>query len=258
MVENIQLGMERMISELEDYKSRGIFSPDELRRIVETRRKYELRLQRPEKKLLDFMRYIKSECILEKIRDKRVKEKKVGASFHDMSIPKKIVELYRSALYRFNDPKIISQFAAYVIKKKMYGEMKNVFAECCTKNPLDVDLWIYCAFKLFEIGDIESSRAMFLKGIRMNSRSSRIRIEFFRMEVMYIEKTEILSREIGLDSDDKDEIERGEVAFAVFADCFNSSCFTAKEIDEVLEISKDVKELRKRIEDYTRGKGPYN
>ncbi|AFM98531.1 hypothetical protein EHEL_070030 [Encephalitozoon hellem ATCC 50504] len=250
MVENIQLGMERMISELEDYKNRGIFSPDELRKIVETRRKYELRLQRPEKKLLDFIRYIKSECILEKIRDKRVREKNAGTSLHDMKISKKIVELYRSALYRFNDPKIISQFTAYVIEKKMYGEMKNVFAECCTRNPLDVDLWIYCGFKLFEVGDIESSRAMFLKGIRMNSKNTRIRIEFFRMEVMYVEKIEALNREIGLDSDDKDDLERGEVAFAIFADCLNGLSFTEKEIEEILEISKSIKELRERIEEH--------
>lgn len=250
MVESMQLGMERMISELEDYKNRGIFSSDELRKIVETRRKYELRLQRPEKKLLDFVRYIKSECMLEKIRDKRVREKNVNASLHDMNIPKKVVELYRSALYRFNDPKIISQFTAYAIEKKMYGEMKNVFAECCTRNPLDVDLWIYCGFKLFEVGDIESSRAMFLKGIRMNSKNTRIRIEFFRMEVMYVEKIEVLNKEIGLDSDDKDEIERGEVAFAIFSDCLNDSSFTEKEITEVLEISKGIKELRERIEEY--------
>ncbi|ADM11766.1 snoRNA-binding rRNA-processing protein UTP6 [Encephalitozoon intestinalis ATCC 50506] len=255
MVESIQLGMERMISELEDYKTRGIFSPHELRKIVETRKKYELRLQRPEKKLLDFMRYIKSECILEKIRDKRVKKKNVGFSLHDMNISKKIVELYRSALYRFNDPRIVSQFTAYVMGKKMYGEMKNVFAECCTRNPLDVDLWIYCAFKLFEVGDIESARAMFLKGIRMNSKSTRIRIEFFRMEVMYIEKIEIQNKEIGLDSDDKDEIERGEVAFAIFVDCFNSPSFTGKEVNEVLKISESVKELKEKIGEYARSKG---
>lgn len=256
MAEKMQLSMERMIHELEDYKSRGLFSPHELRRIVETRRKHELRLQRPEKKLLDFVRYIKSECMLETIRDKRVRERGVGASLQDMSIPRKIVELYRAALYRFNDPKIISQFAAYVTKRKMYGEMRSVFAECCTRSPVDTDLWTYCAFKLFEVGDVESSRAMFLKGLRMNSKSVRIRIEFFRMEVMYIEKTEALNKEMGLDDDDRDDVERGELAFAVFLDLFDSLPLGENDVSEVLGICKHAKELRERIEKHVAARQP--
>lgn len=252
MTERVQLSMERMIPELEDYKNRGIFSAHELRKIIETRKKHESRLQRPEKRLLDFIRYIKSECTLERIRDKRLREKNANASLHDMSISNKIVDLYKNALYRFNDPKIIAQFSTYAVKKRMYGEMKDVFAECCTRNPQDVELWIYCATKLLEIDDVESSRAMFLKGLRMNAKSSRIRIEFFRMEVVYVEKMEALNREMGLDDDDKDDIERGELAFAVFLEYFDSSCISRDGLDEILEISNSIPELRRRVEAHLR------
>jgi len=248
MTERIQLSMERMISELEYYKKRGIFSSHELRKIVETRKMHELRLQRPEKKLLDFVRYIKSEYMLEKIRDKRMGEKNANASLYDMSISKKIVELYRSALYRFNDPKIISQFTAYVIEKKMYCEMKNVFAECCSKSPLDVELWIYCAMKLFGVGDLESSRAMFLKAIRMNSKNSRVRIEFFRMEVINITNIQAASKEMGFEDDERDDAERDELALAVLQDCVDNSFFTINELQELLNISQDVEGLHQKAQ----------
>ncbi|TBU18382.1 hypothetical protein CWI42_080020 [Ordospora colligata] len=248
MAERIQLSMERMILELEDYKNRGIFSSHELRKIVETRKKHELRLQRSEKKLLDFVRYIKSECMLEKIRDKRMSEKNANTSLYDTSISKKIVELYRSALYRFNDPKIISQFTAYVIEKKMHCEMKNVFAECCSRTPLDAELWIYCAMKLFSVGDLEGSRAMLLKAIRMNNKNSRIRIEFFRMEVTNIAKIQTANKEIGFEDDEKDDVERDELALAVFQDCVDSAFFTANELQELLNISQNVEGLHHKAQ----------
>lgn len=250
MTERVQFNMERMIPELEDYKNRGIFSSNELKKIIETRRKYEFRLQRPEKKLLDIIRYIKSECTLEKIRDRRLRDRNVGGSFYDTTISNKIIGLYRTALYKFNDPKIVAQFSNYVIRKKMYTEMKDIFAECCSRNPLDVDLWIYCAGKLFDVGDIESYRAMFLKGLRMNSKSSRMRIEFFRMEVAYVRKMEMLNKEMGLDEDEKDEVERGELAFVVFLEYFDSSCLSGEGLAEILAISKAVRELNERIEKY--------
>jgi U3 small nucleolar RNA-associated protein 6 len=254
MADKIQTNMERMIPELEDYRSRGIFSPTELEKIVETRRKYELRLQRPDKKLLDFVRYIKSECTLEQTRDRRLRQRKADASLCDKYISRKIVELYRSALYRFGDSKIITQFTQYVMKKRMYGEMKSVFAEHCSRNPNDVDLWIYCANKLFEADDVESARAMFLKGLRMNSRNLKIRIELFKMEIRYVEKIEILNREMGLGEEDKDEVERGEIAFAVFLDYYDC-CRDEEGLREILEVSSVVGELRERIESYIKEKG---
>lgn len=252
MTERVQMNMERMIPELEDYKNRGLFSSSELRKIIETRRKHEFRLQRPEKRLLDFVRYIRSECTLERIRDRRLRVKKADPSLHDMNIPNRIVELYKDAMYRFNDPKIVVQFTKYVMGRRMYGEMKEVFAKCCSKNPMDVDLWIYCASKLFEIDDVESSRAMFLKGLRMNPRSSRMRIEFFRMEVRYIGKMGVLNRELGLEDDDRDDVERGELAFAVFLDYFDSACLDSDGLGEVLEICEDVHELKRRIEGHVK------
>jgi U3 small nucleolar RNA-associated protein 6 len=253
MADKVQISMERMVLELEDYRNRGIFSPTELEKIIETRRKYEFRLQRPDKKLLDFVRYIKSECILEQIRDKRLRQRKADASLCDRYISKKIVELYRGALYRFNDPKIITQFTQYAMKKRMHGEMKTVFAEHCSRNPGDAELWIYCAHKLFEIDDIESARAMFLKGLRMNSRNAKIRIEMFKMEIKYVEKLEIMNREMGLGEEDKDEVERGELAFAVFLDYYNC-CGDEKGLKEILDISNVIEELRERIEKYIREK----
>jgi U3 small nucleolar RNA-associated protein 6 len=74
MSEKVFLNLERMMPELEDYEERGVFTKNELLKIVETRKKHEFRLQRVDKKLMDFIKYIQSETSLEKIRDKRLKK----------------------------------------------------------------------------------------------------------------------------------------------------------------------------------------
>ncbi|XP_045532100.1 U3 small nucleolar RNA-associated protein 6-like [Pieris brassicae] len=246
MTERVQSNLERMIPELEDYKDRGIFTSNELQKIISTRKKHEFRLQRLDKKLLDIMRYIESETSLEKIRDKRLKKMNVDPSLYDRKISERVVELYKNALYRFNDKNIITHFAEYATRKRLFVEMKQVFANFCLKHPLDIDLWIFCASKLFEIDDVDSSRAMFLKGIRINQNDMRLRVEFFRMEILYIGKINMINKEMGIDDDDKDEVEKGDIAFNIFLD----SLETFQDINllsEMIELSKNVKEVNDRI-----------
>lgn len=241
MSERVHINLERMMPELEEYKNRGVFTISELQKIISTRKKHEFRLQRFDKKLLDIIRYIESEMTLEKIRDKRIKKKNLTQSYYDKRISEKIIKLYKDALYRFNDKKIIVMFTDYAVKKHLVSDMKDVYSAYCLKNASDTDLWIFCSINLFKVGDIESSRNMFLKCIRLNPKNIKIKIEFFRMEVLNIAKNiENLEED--------EELEDGylDVAYNIYLDIVElSENFDVK--NELLQISMSVSELHKKI-----------
>jgi U3 small nucleolar RNA-associated protein 6 len=244
MTERVQLNLERMIPELEEYKNRGVFNTSELQKIINTRKKHEFRLQRFDKKLLDIIRYIESESTLESIRDKRIKKKNLSLSYYDKRISERIIKLYRDALFRFDDKKIIVMFAEYSIKKKLRSEMKDVFASYCLKNAGDAELWIYCASKLFEIEDVDSSRAMFLKGIRLNPQYMKLRVEFFRMEVFYIKKVFELNKSLGIEDENPDDILA--IAHNLYLDTLEV-CTDRNIINEMVKISKDISLLYEKL-----------
>ncbi|KAK6089993.1 hypothetical protein P3W45_001039 [Vairimorpha bombi] len=233
-----------MIPELEEYKNRGVFNTSELQKIINTRKKHEFRLQRFDKKLLDIIRYIESESTLESIRDKRIKKKNLSLSYYDKRISERIIKLYRDALFRFDDKKIIVMFAEYSIKKKLHSEMKDVFASYCLKNAGDAELWIYCASKLFEIEDVDSSRAMFLKGIRLNPQYMKLRVEFFRMEVFYIKKVFELNKSLGIEDENPDDILA--IAHNLYLDTLEV-CTDRNIINEMVKISKDISLLYEKL-----------
>lgn len=249
MIERALYNFETMANELEDYKNRGIFDSNELQKIILTRKKHEMRLQRYDKNLFDILRYIESERALEKIRDKRIKKNNFERTLNDRKMSERIVSLYKEALYRYDDGNIITEFAEYVIKKKLFAEMKDTFASYCLKHPTDIDLWIFCASKLFLVDDVDSARAMFFKAIRMNPRSVRLRIEFFRMEVKYVQNLIELNLKLGIDDEDKDDVEKGDVAYAIFMDIVSNSRGD-EHFEEILNISKGIKELFEKIKTF--------
>lgn len=241
MSERVHINLERMMPELEEYKNRGVFTLPELQKIISTRKKHEFRLQRFDKKLLDIIRYIESEMTLEKIRDKRIKKKNLSQSYYDNRISEKIIKLYKDALYRFNDKKIIVMFTDYAMKKNLVSDMKDVYSAYCLKNTSDTDLWIYCSINLFKIGDIDSSRNMFLKCIRLNPKNVNIKIEFFKMEVL-----NIVNNKENFEEDE--EMEEGylDVAYNIFLDIIEMA-ESEETKNQLLQISENVPELHKKI-----------
>eukprot|EP00578_Thalassiosira_sp_NH16_P017614 CAMPEP_0181120450 /NCGR_PEP_ID=MMETSP1071-20121207/24165_1 /TAXON_ID=35127 /ORGANISM="Thalassiosira sp., Strain NH16" /LENGTH=86 /DNA_ID=CAMNT_0023205111 /DNA_START=51 /DNA_END=308 /DNA_ORIENTATION=+ len=79
MAEQVQSILEAMVPPLKDLRDRGLFSPDEIRSIVDRRRRYEYLLQRRAggSRMGDHLRYIEDEAMLERLRKLR-KERVLG------------------------------------------------------------------------------------------------------------------------------------------------------------------------------------
>jgi len=241
MIDPVQRVLEWMAPELESYRKRRIFNQKQIQKIVDNRKRFENKLQRSSKKLLDFLSYISSERNLEKIRNKRIATLGTGLEDTDMLLQANILKIYSRALHYFSEPSLLRDFAEYCVKRRCLTEMKEVFAAKCLKNLTDTDLWVYCAQKLWEVGDIEGARGLFMKGTSVNS-EVRLCIEFFRLECLYANSLNKLNEQLGVAEEDKDDIERGRVAYVVFENM--KSRLSKAELEECMEISELIPGLR--------------
>lgn len=246
MIDQIQRVLEWMAPELESYRKRRIFTQKQIQKIIDNRRRFENKLQRSNKKLIDFIIYANSEKSLEKLRSRRVGQLGVGFEETDALLQANIIKIYTRGLHYFSEPALLRDFSEYCVKKKAYSEMKETFATKCLKNLTDTDLWIYCAQKLWEVNDIDGARRLFMKGIGVNS-DPRLCVEFFRLECLYASSLNKINEQLGVSEEEKDEVERGKVACVIFENAKNR--LSKVEIEECLEISTLVAGLRECLAD---------
>lgn len=244
MIDRVQQALERLAPELESYAQRKIFTPKEVSKIIETRRRFESKLQRPSKRLEDFLQYIESEKKLEKVRNRRIERAQAAAADTDAMLSRNVVAVYQRALHRFSEPIVVKDFAEYCIRRKHYAEMKETLTTKCMKGLRNTDLVVFCAQKLWEASDMENARALFLKTAAVN-RDTRLLVEFFRLECAYAEKINRINQELGVEEDERDDIERGEVAMVVFRSLVAGA--SEREIEECVEISRMVPGLADRL-----------
>ena len=76
MAEHVQAALDQMVAPLRDLMDRHIFTDDEIRSIVSRRRESEYLLRRRAARKADFVRYIESEMLLEKLRALRTAKRK--------------------------------------------------------------------------------------------------------------------------------------------------------------------------------------
>lgn len=245
MIDKVQKALEIMAPELASYKTRKIFTEAQINRIIENRRRFENKLQRSAKRISDFIGYAHSELKLEKIRNKKIAETGAGLEETDLILENNIFKIYENAIYHFNEPFLIKEYSEYCIKKKAVERMKTTFASKCLKNLRDTDLWIYCAQQLCEVEDSDGARSLFMKAISVNQ-DYRLYIEFFRFECIFAQKLNAINQELGVEEDEKDEIEKGQIALIVLQSIIDK--FGVKYESECVEIAKNtVPELETKV-----------
>lgn len=245
MIDRVQFRLEKFATELDSYLARNIFTEKQIEKIVETRRSFENKLDRSSKKISDFVFYIDSEKKLEKIRNRIMIKKGIKTEESDLILQNNIIKIYQRALFYFNEPILLKDFVEYCIKRKAFDRMKKIIADKCRKNLTDIDLWIFCAQKLWEIGDIDGARGLFMKALAINT-DQRLYIEFFRLEVLYCQKLNSINIGLEVEDDDKDELEKGKVALIVLEEYVKK--FGKSNSQEFKEIAKLVSGLESEVD----------
>ncbi|KAM0675070.1 U3 snoRNP protein [Gurleya vavrai] len=246
MSDKVQYNLERSVNELHAYKNLQIFNDNELNEIIESRKDFEYRLQRSNKLLLDYLEYIEYEKKLAKIIKKRCKTK----SFK--YVQRKIIYLFKQAINYFNDDRLIKMFVDYALKLEEFEILKDFFVEYYNKNPKNYDFVILAASSCLRFDDYECARLFFIKGLRMNEDCKILYLEFYKMELLYLDRCKKINEEVGIQVDEKDDVDNGQLCKNIF-DAFYAKFRNSKEIEEFKKLSVGDSNLIQYIENIING-----
>lgn len=202
MAENVHQNLESMLPELEELERMGVFSSDEIRNIITKRREYEYHLQKRIVQKADFLRYMQYEINLDMLKKKRKVRLGIKRNLHgEQIVMKRIHTLFQNALKKFvGDIKLWIQyieFCKHMGSTKMLGK---VFARVLQYHPNNPNLWIMAAKWEFEDNkNIPNSRTLLQRGLRVNPSSKQLWLEYFRMELLHVEKIHKRRKILGLD-----------------------------------------------------------
>lgn len=187
MAGNVQQHMERMLAELALYKKHGVFDEQEIKSIVDKRREFEYSVASPNRAMVDFLKYIEYEIVLDRIREKRMKKTKARAPGLPTSIRSRIDRLFRRALSRYpTDQMLWRQYLEYF---KSVGDRRRsieIALRLPAKFPKSEELWIDSARLITELGDIGSARVLLQRAARLVRDKKRILLEFLCLEIDHL------------------------------------------------------------------------
>ncbi|EHY66211.1 U3 small nucleolar RNA-associated protein 6 [Nematocida ausubeli] len=193
--------MEHMVPELSYYKDKNIFSPAEIEAIIKKRKNFEQILSvRP--RLSIFLLYIEYEVLLERIYLKRAKDVKNKRNY----ITKRIDSLYCRAQFScLGVEELFISHLEYFLSVNNKEKIKEISLSIPKKCTGSLEVWLRCAFALRAIGEVEGSRILLQRSLRVLSHEkNRIIEEYIKLEEENEESDspriiEVLRKEIGVE-----------------------------------------------------------
>ena len=210
--------LERSVDELEDLQVRGIFSREEIRKIVRMRTDFEYRLQARAPDKLDFLRYIKYEYNLDQLRRKRRRriagDSAGGAAMSDFAGERRIHFIFSRALKKFQgDLPLWNQYIDFAMRGKSHGRLSKIFPEALRLHPKCADLWIKGAVWEYRHNqNIATARTYMQRAIRLNAAAHSLWVEYFRLELDYVRRVRARRSVLGLSVDSGDTVASNEQA----------------------------------------------
>ncbi|ORX61554.1 hypothetical protein DM01DRAFT_1404333 [Hesseltinella vesiculosa] len=203
MAETVQYFMERMVPDLEELERKGYFTNTEINSIIKKRTNFEYAMNRRIKKKIDFLRSIEYEMNLEQLRVKRKARMATSekAGMAEYSIHKRIFQLFKRALVRFHgDVSLWMQYIDFAKKSQSQKLLSSIFVQALQYHPNHSPLWIMAASWEFEDNaNMGAARLLLQRALRMNPQSPELWHEYFRLELLYIEKIKVRRRILGID-----------------------------------------------------------
>mmetsp|Transcript_26736 Transcript_26736/g.40608 ORF Transcript_26736/g.40608 Transcript_26736/m.40608 type:complete len:624 (-) Transcript_26736:26-1897(-) len=218
MAEQVQSALDKFVAPLKDLLDRGVFSEEEIKTIVSRRREHEYLLRRRVARQADFLRYIEDEMTLEKLRKLRTKrinqrqERKKGEKVPerkrngglpvgDVHIIQLIHLLFVRVIRKFrSDVSLHLQHAAFAKESKSYNKLNTIYTEALQVHPRNIGLWIEAASyeffgytnpdtgEVYGGGSIQGARVLMQRGLRINATSQDLWVQYFCLELHYIQK----------------------------------------------------------------------
>ncbi|GMF31242.1 unnamed protein product [Phytophthora lilii] len=202
MADTVQITMEKMVPELEDLQARKLFSADEIRQIVDKRRGFEYALKRVPLRKIDAMRYIEYELKLDALRAAR-KERMglVKVTLGDTAGTKRVHNIFDRVLFKHRGSvELWLQYVAFCKREGSSRVLSAVFSRALQSHPRSAELWIEAASYEFGVNlNVDSARVLMQRAIRLNRHNQKLWLEYFRLELLYVQKLAMRRQVLRLD-----------------------------------------------------------
>ncbi|KAJ1903757.1 U3 snoRNP protein, partial [Coemansia sp. IMI 209127] len=263
MAEVVQYHLEQMVPELEDLERKGLFDKQDLRLLVKRRTKFEYALKRRRVAISDFLRYIEYEMNVNALRRERKRRMKIKGktTVSDYSIDQRIISIFERALVRHSQDKTLwLQFIAFVkglgssSDNNGYSRMlSKIHARAITSHPFDPKMWVVAADNEFrDNGNGGAARKLMQRALRVNPKSKELWIEYFRLELLLVEKIKSRRRVLGIDEQSEANEEGAEddgfINLPELDEEKKASASVFDEIEEHIEAKVLSSEMQKRQE----------
>eukprot|EP00128_Syssomonas_multiformis_P009774 Colp12_sorted_trinity150504_noHs@5056 len=192
MAEAVNLLLEEMIPEFEDWEKRGLFTKQEIKQIIKKRTYFEYCVRRRQPSKLDFLRYIQYELNLDALRRKRKERlnqnRKNYAS--EYALVRRLHFIFSRALKKFKgDVKLWLQYIEFCKRSESSKLLSKTFAAALQYHPLNAGLWILAAKWEYDTNaNIKAARVLIQRGIRLIPENRKLWHEYHKLELLYLEK----------------------------------------------------------------------
>lgn len=186
MADTVEVLLERMLPELEDLRAHGIFNEEELKGIVSKRRDFEYLLKRRSPRKVDFVRYIKYELALDRLRRKRKHALGVEkASMSDFACSRHIHFIFDRLLRRFGgDKELWTRYMQYCAETGAAKALSKLYPRALRLHPREPSFWIAAAqHEMASVENMDGARVLMQRGIRFNQSSQTLWAAYIGLEV---------------------------------------------------------------------------
>ncbi|KAG9474726.1 hypothetical protein GDO78_003277 [Eleutherodactylus coqui] len=192
MAELVQRRLEDQIPELQQLERVGLLTEKEARTVVKKVAALEYRLLRRTVGKEDYITYIQYEINLLELLTKR--RRRIGYLFKkeeiEFVIVHRIHDLFSRAINKWKeDLQLWLSHVAFCKKWNCKLQLSRIFSSLLAVHSNKPALWIMAAKWEFEDKlSTESARQLFLRALRFHPDSAKLYHEYFRMELMNVEK----------------------------------------------------------------------
>lgn len=257
MAEFVQLRLEYQIPELQQLERVGLLTGKEIRTVIKKVTALEYKLNRRTVEKEDFISYIQYEInFLELLKKRR---ERIGYFFKkkeiEYSIVQRINQLFKRATNKWKeDLQLWMSHVAFCKKWDCKRQLSRIYSSLLAVHPDKPALWIMAAKWEFEDKlSTDNARHLFLRALRFHPDSAKLYQEYFRMELMNIEKQRKEREDLEqakMDTEEiSDEVLRGGLVRVVYkaavqtikrADFHISLLSIAKKFNFIEDLHKEI------------------
>lgn len=188
MADKVHFHLEEYVPLFKQYEEKEIFSPTELKQIVKKITEHEYKINRKIVLLQDFINYIQYQKQVLSLVQKRKKRQKFDIK--EWEIIKFINALYKKAILKFkSNIALIVDFIQFLKQHKNTKLLAQYFAKAIQLHPTKALFWIMAAeYEFTVLNNIMSARILLQRGIRVNPYDQELWIEYFKLELLWVEK----------------------------------------------------------------------